>query len=456
MQIDDIIASQNPWWARPEPGPPVQPFRRDLQVQLLKRVQAVEDRRAHLVLGPRQVGKTELLKQLVVDLIALGWPRANVTYFRFDDERVVQEVSAEDVARIEPLGTSPEWPRVLLLDEIRKVSRWDLWLKRRIDAGRGERIVVTDSAAGLLRRGSVESGPGRWDEHRLGGLTLVEFLRIWDGDTPARREHPSPQQLLGRYPQALENYLLKGGFPEHVAADPRLVPERLRGDIVDRAIRRDFAELDIDVEEARRLFVLLVQDSGAIHVTEHRATDLGRDPRTIQEYTTLFEDAQLLMRLEERPRARTGKLAKAKRRLRTRKKLYAADHGLVTAFAALPEPWSDEDVRARVFEAVVFSHLRTARAGFAFEGPWFVNHGDEGEIDFWLETERGPLALEVTSSPRYGKKVGAFVELARSLGARASLLVHGGVTDESSPGLRAVPLPTFLLDPVGVLRSIQS
>ena len=323
MRIEEVVESQNPWWKGGGPGPVVHSFRRDLEQLLLGLIQDERERRAHLILGARQVGKTEILRQLIADSIQAGWPRANITYFRFDDERVVHPVEVRDVAKLQPLGTRSERPRLLLLDEIRKVPRWDLWLKRTIDDRAGLRIVVTDSAAGILRRSSVESGLGRWDEHRLDGLTLVEFLRIWDGREPGKEELPPPARLLAELPQVLENYLIKGGFPEHVTADPRLVPERLRSDIVDRAIRKDLAELDIDVEEARRLFVLFVQDSGSIYVKEHRASDLGRDARTVDAYTALFEDAQLLAPLEQRPRKRSGKLTKPSQRLRVRKKLYA-------------------------------------------------------------------------------------------------------------------------------------
>lgn len=453
MRIEEVVESQNPWWRDGGPEPVVHAFRRDLQRLLLGLIQDERERRAHLILGARQVGKTEILRQLIVDSIQAGWPRANITYFRFDDERVVHPVEVTEVAKLQPLGMSSDRPRLLLLDEIRKVPRWDLWLKRTVDDRAGLRIVVTDSAAGILRQKSVESGPGRWDEHSLDGLTLVEFLRIRDGLEPGKEELPTPARLLAKFPQALEDYLLKGGFPEHVSADPRLVPERLRSDIVDRAIRKDLAELDIEIEEARRLFVLLVQDSGSIYVKEHRASDLGRDVRTVDAYAALFEDARLLAPLEQRPRKRSGKLAKPSQRLRVRKKLYAMDHGLVTAFAMLPEPWSDANTRARVFEAVVFRHLRAARESFGFEGPWFVRD-DAGEIDFWIETAAGPVAIEVTSSSRPSAKLASFVDFATTSGAKACLLIHGGVTDESRKGFRAVPLPAFLLEPAETLRSL--
>jgi predicted AAA+ superfamily ATPase len=75
----------------------------------------------------------------------------------------------------------------------------------------------------------------------------------------------SVRDTLRRVPNAVERYLMAGGFPEHAQSDDYYqVRERLRADIADRAIRRDLLRLGVDVERLRALFVYLVQDSGAI------------------------------------------------------------------------------------------------------------------------------------------------------------------------------------------------
>lgn len=75
MILTDLLQDQNPWWRdgaiRRARGYPV---RRDLQPKVLSRLLRVDDRRAVLLLGPRQVGKTILLLQLADDLLAQGWP----------------------------------------------------------------------------------------------------------------------------------------------------------------------------------------------------------------------------------------------------------------------------------------------------------------------------------------------------------------------------------------------
>lgn len=113
--------------------------------------------RALLIVGPRQVGKTVLLRQLADELLARGWPSANLSYFDFSDDRLIEEISAREIVAVTPAGLSSERPRIFLLDEISKATEWDTWLKQVVDKGR-DQFIVTDSAASLLRQGTIALG----------------------------------------------------------------------------------------------------------------------------------------------------------------------------------------------------------------------------------------------------------------------------------------------------------
>lgn len=438
MILSDILQDQNPWWrdgairrAR------MYPVRRELQPQILSRIFRLDDRRAVLLLGPRQVGKTVLLLQLADDLLEAGWPPQSLTYFDFSDDRLTERVTAREVAEVQPVGLNPEHPRVFLFDEIRQAPQWDRWLKQAVDHGR-DRIVATDSAASLLRDGSRESGQGRWDEIVLEGLTLREFAHLH-----ALPEEPA-EEVVRRMPNLPERYLALGGFPEHALSDdyPE-VRRRLRSDIAERAILRDLAGLGVDVQRVKDLFVYLARESGGELNAEARGRDLGADPRSVREWTRLLADTLLVIPLE-----RFAEYAAAG--LRSRPKMYAADPGIVQAFAV--SPVQDPDVRARAFEAAVFRHLREAAR--RLEGEWgYFRLRDDLEIDFVLQVAGKKLGVEVTSSLRVRPdKLLRLRKAGGALEADRLLLIHGGVVEEEVEGIRAVPLPAFLLDPVAVLE----
>lgn len=401
-----------------------------------------------MLLGPRQVGKTTLLKQLADDLLDRGWPARNLTYFDLEDFRLKREVHPEEIADLRPPGADPDLPHVFLLDELQHVPRWDRWLKYAVDNRLG-RIVATGSAASLLREGGRESGLGRWDEILLEGLTYREFLALTAGLVSATDAGSGSTRETSRGlaadPELVERYLALGGFPAHATSDdPSLVRERLRMDVVDRAIRRDLGGQVDDPERLRRLFVYLAQQSGAEQNASDRAADLGVDPRTVSRWTDLLEDTFLISVL---PRGTTSR--KASSRLRGRPKLYAADHGLVTAFAETSP--RDSEVRSRVFEAVVYRHLREmtrARGGELRYLRW----GDGLEVDFVLEVEGERLAIEVTQSlqPRADKR-GTLVRAADRAGANRASLIHGGFAEGDIEGVAFVPLAQFLSDPASEL-----
>lgn len=438
MITEDLVSNLNPWWSDPGArGAKAFPVRREIQPRLLERLLDLGDRRAFALAGPRQVGKTTILLQLVDDLLDGGWPAGNITFFDFSDARLTEPILPSDVADVRPSTYREDHPRVLLFDEIHLGLRWDRWLKNAVDRG-GDRIGVTDSAASLLRTGSVESGQGRWDEYRIEGLTFREALHM-SGD-PAE----TPEHVLRRLPNLLERYLAIGGFPELIQEeDLRRVRRRIREDIAQRAIYRDLEHAGVDVDGVRRLFVFLAQESGEIFRLKPRAEQLQNDHRTVKRWLRLLDEAALVVRLPRfavRPSSRmTGP-----------EKVFVADHGLVNAFAVAGA--ADERVRSRAFEAVVFRHLRDLAREHDGEIS-FYRQRDDLEIDFVLELSGRRVAVEVTSSGSVReRKIERLARAADELGAEERFLVFGGLTATVREGVRLIPLRELLMRPERVLE----
>jgi predicted AAA+ superfamily ATPase len=245
----------------------------------------------------------------------------------------------------------------------------------------------------------------------------------------------------------LEHYLLRGGFPEHAGIMPGLRDEvddqtvlrKLREDVVDRALLRDLARDVDDPEPVRGLFVYLAQASGAVLNLARRASDLRHDPRTVSRWVHLLEDTLLLVRLSrfaEHPAAL----------LRARPKIFAADHGLVNAFALL-DPDAAE-VRGRVFETVVFRHLRELQRKDPRARLSFYHDGRKVEGDFILQLPGSVLAIEVTSSTRpKQERLDKLRTIARRTGADRRILVYNGVVERQERDVDLVPVARFLWEP---------
>jgi uncharacterized protein len=445
LDLSSIIRDQNRWWANPSHRETVRfSRRRDVFGHLLKYLGDNPGGRAAVLLGPRQVGKTTLLLQLADDLLDRGWPPGNITFFDFSDDRLVSPASPREVVSVSPVGLSTEFPRVYLLDEIQNADDWQKWLKSAVDESRrsaapGSRFILTGSAAASLRQGGVESGQGRWDELPIEGLTLAEFLRIG-----APQGEDSPPTSI-RDPQAYARYLEIGGFPEHLSL---LVPvresrQRIREDIADRAILRDLLQTGLDIERLRRLLVYLISGSGNTWNQAKRAEDLEANRKSVGEWLSALEETRLIARLERERHARS----KAQAQLRSQPKIFASDHGLITAFSSYPEPLEVPDVRARVFEAAVFRHLReVARSSGGMLG--FGRIDEDLEIDFIVRYATHSVGIEVTSSTdAKPRKLARAARAMSDLGIDRKVLVHGGLVSDMTSEIKLVPLHEFLLTP---------
>ena len=113
---EDLLLELNPWWADAAARPSkARQTSRDMLSVLLDYVGERGDKRAALMAGPRQVGKTVLLHQIADRLLREHWPPANITYFDFSDARLPAGITIGDILQFSPAGVAPERPRVFCM-----------------------------------------------------------------------------------------------------------------------------------------------------------------------------------------------------------------------------------------------------------------------------------------------------------------------------------------------------
>src|SRR6266700_3682669 len=105
VELSAILRDLNPWWSNPNHRETRRFRRRRLAFdQVAQYVGNGHEGRALVLLGPRQVGKTTLLLQLIDDLLGRELPPGNLTFFDFADERLVADVSPRDIVASLPPG----------------------------------------------------------------------------------------------------------------------------------------------------------------------------------------------------------------------------------------------------------------------------------------------------------------------------------------------------------------
>lgn len=216
------------------------------------------------LLGPRQVGKTTLARQL-----AAAWS-GPVRHFDLEDPDDDKRL-ADAAFALRPLTG------LVVLDEIQR--RPDLFPLLRVLADRPEtpaRFLLLGSAAPELMRHASESLAGRIAFHELDSLGLDEI----------------PPGLLGRH-------WLRGGFPRAFLADDEKASREWREAFIRTYVERDLPQLGIALPASamRRFWTMLAHYHGQTWNGSELARAFGVSDKTVSRYLDILEGTFMAWRL---------------------------------------------------------------------------------------------------------------------------------------------------------------
>lgn len=367
--------------------------------ELLRRV-AEPPHLPQIVVGPRQVGKTTALSQVLGSLRRKGFAAVsgNADALAAPPEQWV----VEHWHKANALARSGK-PTVLALDELQKIPGWSEIVKREFDAnqrlkvGRRPRIVISGSSALLVSKGMTESMAGRFELIRFPHWGLSEEREAFGADLPG-------YVALGGYPRRHEFLPDIGRFLDYV-----------RDSIIESVINKDLLLLH-PVEKPvllRRLFEFACHHPAEIVSLQKmlgQLTDKG-NVTTIAHYLDLLAAAFLVTPLQ--------KYSPEILRIRSSSpKLIVMAQALVAAIQdKRPNDLvKDPALYGRWVENVVGAHL--LRSGLEV----FYWRERDREIDFIARRGHASMAVEVSISP--GKQSPASLErLAHRLGIKRSVVV---------------------------------
>ena len=308
----------NPWWESPDlSDDPLAPLgRRDYFAQFAGLVRNEAVRRAVVLVGPRRVGKTVMVGQLIRQLLADGVDGASILYLSLDTP-LYTDLTLEDVVALfrEEHGHAVTDRLFIFFDEVQYHKDWERHLKVLVDTYPNVRFVATRSAAAALKRQSQESGAGRFTDYLLPPLTFSEFLAfvgrdrsvgwdVWDAMGRAARERREVEVDAGWIAERnrdFVDYLNFGGYPEAVMSEAvRGDSARfVRDDIIGKVLLRDLPSLYgiTDTQELNRLFMMLAYNTGNEVSLASLTEGSGISKQTISKYLSYLEAAFLVRRV---------------------------------------------------------------------------------------------------------------------------------------------------------------
>lgn len=354
----------------------LQTYRRPIFRVLADRL-AEDTARIQVVSGPRQVGKTTVVRQALGETDLLGH------YASADDPALRDaawlEAQWEEGRR---LARDHRGGAILAIDEIQKVTGWAETVKRLWDEDRRTevplRVVLLGSAALLVQHGLSESLAGRFE--------LI------------RAPHWSFGEMHDAFGLSLDEFFHFGGYPgaAGLIEDEQRWATYVLDAIVETTVSRDLLLLTrVDKPALLRSLLRLVCDYSGQIVSYQKLTGQLQDAgntTTLAHYLDLLAAAGLAVGLEKYA---SGKV----RQRRSTPKLMALDTALVSATAGLTfaEARADKEHWGRLVETAVGAHLVATRDPRA-EVLYWRNRGRE--VDFVIARGKRLTAIEVKSGRR--------------------------------------------------------
>ncbi|MFH1227257.1 MAG: ATP-binding protein [Planctomycetota bacterium] len=355
-------------------------IRRDIEDTLKK---AAKQFPALIVAGPRQSGKTTLLRHLFA---------ASHRYVSMDnpDTRLM--------ASQDPAFFLENYPPPLIIDEVQYAPGIFPYLKELIDKKRNARgqFLLTGSQSFPLMARVTESLAGRMAVFNLLGLSLAE--QFTDG----------PRMPLA----SLKKRVLNGSFPE-IATKSGLNSQWWFAGYLQTYLERDLRQLRQvgDLTDFQRFLQLLAAFNGQIMNLSGLSRDLGVAVNTVKGWISILEASGQIVSIKPFYMNRGKRIIKSP-------KIYFLDTGLLCYLNGLTSPAQVFKGMAsgQLFETLVLGEIiRT----FYNKGVvprifwWRTSNGEE--VDFVIEHRARVIPIEVKLSsratPQMARSLASFIRL---------------------------------------------
>lgn len=378
--LQTILLRDNPWLL--EPAALSGWLRRRLPTTYIPRLTAAtaqerwsEPDRAHLVIGPRQAGKSTALWTYLAE-------RGEPALFIDCEQPLVREWCRSAPLFLADLEGLTARPVTLFFEEIQHLEEAGLFLKGLVDRRVGVPILVTGSSSYHLGARTRESLAGRATRTRLLPLSLAEVCQDLDEKPRLLRDRLEEERFA--------RHLVFGGYP---AVWLSQTPEVLLTDLVEAVVLRDASDLfRIARPDAfRQLLRLLAGQTGSLVNLSEWASILGISRDTVASYLDILESSHLITALS--PFA-GGKRAE----LTARPKVYLLDNGLRNRLLHDFRPLGERTDSGPLLESWVATELWKALPEGATLHFWRSASG--AEVDFVIAQGERVLPVEVKADRR--------------------------------------------------------
>ncbi len=314
------------------------------------------------ILGPRQAGKTTLVKKIFPDY----------TYVNLED-RATRELAENDY-----IGFFKKYSEPMIIDEVQRVPELLSAIQVKVDEDRRKngRFILTGSHQPRLREAVAQSLAGRTTTHTLLPLSLEEISKS------------------GKL-EDLDDNMIRGFMPE-LYIDNARDPDVYYRDYLDTYIEKDLRQMIAvkDLNAFLRFLTLLAGRVGQVVNLSGLSGEVGVSSTTLGEWLSVLEDSFVVFRLQPYFSNISKRIVKSPKVYFTEPGLAAYLLGIESARQASRDP-----LRGNLFENIVVLEAMKTRLNDNKEPNLFYVRTEKGvEIDMILKKEGMLFPFEIKSS----------------------------------------------------------
>lgn len=319
----------------------------------------LEPNKVLAIFGPRQVGKTTLVKEFL-EQTSMRW-----RYETGDDARTHEVLGSQDLEKITEFVKGYD---LIAIDEAQRIPNVGMALKIMVDNVPGIKVIATGSSSFELAGQIGEPLTGRRRVLSLFPISQLE-IRKFTNDFDMKSQ--------------LEKQLIYGGYPDVMTRNTNEQKREVIEEITHSYLLKDILELE-RVKSSKILLDLLrliaFQIGNEVSLSE-LATKLGIDTKTVARYLDLFEKAFVLMNV----RGYSGNL---REEITKKSKYYFYDNGVRNALIANFNELSLRDDVGALWENFIFMERMKKRSyEKIYANVYFWRTWQQQEVD--VVEERG-------------------------------------------------------------------
>ena len=395
-----------------------------------------------VIIGPRQVGKTYLMKQM---LSRAGEENQKTVYLNLDIENDRRNLESQrtfiDYLHLQ-LGAQKG---VVFLDEIQRKTDAGLFLKGLYDMGLPYKFVVSGSGSLDIKAHIKESLAGRKRVFEIPPISFAEFLNF---KTAYQYEEKLTEYCTVEKFAAvrfLEEYMKFGGYPKVIGAQTAKEMYIEIEEIYSSYVEKDvIGLLRIEKSDAfSSLVKIIASQIGQLTNISELSSTLGLSHQTIQKYLWYLEETYIISKSTPFHTNIRSEISKSP-------VYYFTDMGLRNYLLGLFDiPTIPSLLTGHLFENTIYNHLQ--------KPVHFWRTTDNAEVDFITNAPLFPTPIEAKYH-KFTKPVisRSYQNFLSKYHPKTGYLVHLGeemIEQKNLTTIQFLPFWNVLIDPTIVLKN---